>query len=373
MTTDYYEALGVSRSASTEEIKKAYRKQARKLHPDVNPSEDAAEQFKVLGHAYEVLSDPQKRQNYDATGDANGRAGFPGGGAGGGFGGFGDIFETFFGGGGGGPASRTRRGQDSLIRVRIDLRDAVFGTTKEVELETAVTCSVCDGSCTRKGTSPTTCPDCHGQGQVQRPMRSILGTVIQTQTCARCAGFGNIIEDPCQECDGQGRVRERKSLKVKVPAGVDRGNRIHLAGEGEAGLAGGPSGDLFIEVEVKPHEVFTRRGNDLHATVSIPMTAAALGTTVALDTFDGAEELTVKPGTQSGEVLTLKERGVTHLRGGGRGALKVHLKVETPTKISDREAALLRELAVERGEERGESTTEHRGVFAKLRERWDAL
>ncbi|MGJ9371982.1 molecular chaperone DnaJ [Nesterenkonia sp. CF4.4] len=373
MTTDYYEALGVSRSASTEEIKKAYRKQARKLHPDVNPSDDAAEQFKVLGRAYEVLSDPQKRQNYDATGDENGRSGFPGGAGGAGFGGFGDIFETFFGGGGGGPASRTRRGQDSLIRVRIDLRDAVFGTTKEVELETAVTCTVCDGSCTRKGTHPTTCPDCHGQGQVQRPMRSILGTVIQTQTCARCAGFGNIIEDPCQECDGQGRVRERKSLKVKVPAGVDRGNRIHLAGEGEAGLAGGPSGDLFIEVEVKQHEVFTRRGNDLHATVSIPMTAAALGTTVGLDTFDGDEELTVKPGTQSGEVLTLKERGVTHLRGGGRGALKVHLKVETPTKVSEREAQLLRELAVERGEERGESTTEHRGVFAKLRERWDAL
>ncbi|GGE62831.1 molecular chaperone DnaJ [Nesterenkonia cremea] len=371
--TDYYEALGVSRDASTEEIKKAYRKKARKLHPDVNPSDDAAEQFKTLGRAYEVLSDPEKRRNYDTTGDENGRAagGFPGGG--GGFGGFSDIFETFFGGGASGPASRTRRGQDSLLRVKIDLEDAVFGTTKEIEFETAVTCGVCEGSCTREGSTPITCPDCQGQGQVQRPMRSILGTVIQTETCARCTGFGNIIEDPCQECDGQGRVRERRSLKVKIPAGVDKGNRIHLGGEGEAGMAGGPSGDLFIEVDIRPHEVFTRRGNDLHATVSIPMTAAALGTTVTLETFDGPEELEVKPGTQSGEVLTLRDRGIGHLRGSGRGAIKVHLKVETPSKLSDRQKELLREFAEERGEELGESTTEHRGVFAKLRDRWDAL
>lgn len=373
--TDYYEALGVDRDASTEEIKKAYRKQARKLHPDVNPSEEAAEKFKVLGRAYEVLSDEERRRNYDATGDENGRGGpsFGGGGFGGGFGGFGDIFETFFGGGGGGPASRTRRGQDSLIRVRIDLQDAAFGTTKEVEVETAVTCSVCDGTCTREGSTPTTCSDCGGHGQIQRPMRSILGTVLQTETCARCSGFGSIIEDPCQECDGQGRVRERRTLKVKIPAGVDKGNRIHLAGEGEAGLAGGPSGDLYIEVDVRAHEVFTRRGNDLHATVTVPMTAAALGTTVSLDTFDGEEQIEVKPGTQSGEVFTLRDRGVQHLRGGGRGALKVHLKVETPQKLSERQKELLRELAAERDEEAGESTTEHRGVFTKLREAWDSL
>ncbi|NLS10102.1 molecular chaperone DnaJ [Nesterenkonia sp. MY13] len=372
--TDYYEALGVDRSASTEEIKKTYRKKARKLHPDVNPAEDAEDQFKLLGQAYEVLSDPQKRQNYDTTGDPDGRSAGFGGAGGGGFGGFGDIFETFFGGGGsGGPASRTRRGQDSLIRVRIDLKDAVFGTTKEVEVETAVTCSVCDGSCMRPGTSPTTCPDCGGQGQTQRPMRSILGTVIQTQTCARCAGFGNIIEDPCQECDGQGRVRERKSLKVKIPAGVDRGNRIHLAGEGEAGIAGGPSGDLFIEVDIRPHDVFTRRGNDLHASVTIPMTAAALGTSITLDTFDGEEHLEVKPGTQSGETLTLRGKGVSHLRGMGRGDLKVHLKVETPTKLSEKQKEMLRMLAEERGEEPGESVTEHKGMFKKLREAWESL
>lgn len=369
---DYYEALGVSRSASAEEIKKAYRKRARDLHPDRNPSTEAADEFKRVGQAYEVLSDPEKRRNYDATGDEKGR-GFPAGAQG--FGGFSDIFETFFGGGAGqgGPASRTRRGQDSLIRARIDLKDAVFGTTKEIDVETAVTCSVCDGSCTRKGTSPTTCPDCHGQGQVQRPMRSILGTVIQAQTCARCSGFGNIIEDPCQECDGQGRVRERKTLKVKIPGGVEKGNRIHLAGEGEAGLAGGPAGDLFIEVDVKPHDVFTRRGNDLHATVSIPMSAAALGTTVTLDTFDGVEELSVAPGTQSGEVLSVRERGVAYLRGAGRGALKVHLKVETPVKLSERQRELMHEFASDRGEAIGESTTEHRGVFAKLRDRWDSL
>lgn len=374
MSSDYYSVLGVERTASTDEIKKAYRKKARKLHPDVNPSDDAAEQFKMLGRAYEVLSDPEKRRNYDTTGDENGRpAGF-GGAGGGGFGGFSDIFETFFGGGSaGGPASRTRRGQDSLIRVRIDLQDAVFGTTKEIEVETAVTCSVCNGSCMRPGTTPTTCPDCHGQGQIQRPMRSILGTVIQTQTCSRCAGFGNIIEDPCQECDGQGRVRERKTLKVKIPAGVDKGNRIHLAGEGEAGLAGGPAGDLFIEVDIRQHPVFTRRGNDLHATVTIPMTSAALGTTVTLETFDGTEEIEVRPGTQSGEVITLRGKGVAHLRGMGRGDLKVHLKVETPTKLSDKQRELLRMLAEERGEKPGESSTEHRGVFSKLREAWREL
>lgn len=373
--TDYYEALGVDRSASTEEIKKAYRKKARRLHPDVNDAADAEEQFKGLGRAYEVLSDPQKRQNYDATGDPDGRpAGF-GGAGGAGFGGFSDIFETFFGGAGGtgGPASRTRRGQDSLLRVRIDLRDAVFGTVKEIEVETAVTCSVCDGTCSRPGSSPTTCPDCHGQGQTQRPMRSILGTVIQTQTCARCSGFGDIIDDPCQECDGQGRVRERKNLKIKIDAGIDRGNRIRLPGEGEAGLGGGPPGDLFIEVDVRSHDVFTRRGDDLHAAVSVPMTAAALGTTITLDTFDGEEQLEVKPGTQSGETITLRGKGVAHLRGTGRGDLHVHLKIDTPTKLTERQKELLRTFAEERGEEPGESVTEHKGVFAKLREAWAAV
>lgn len=370
---DYYEALGVSREATEAEIKKAYRKKARKLHPDVNPSEEAAEEFKIVGRAYEVLSDAEKRRNYDTTGDENGRpAGF-GGAGGAGFGGFSDIFETFFGGGGqGGPASRTRRGQDSLIRVRISLKEAVFGTTKEVEVETAVTCPECDGSCSRPGSTPTTCPDCQGQGQTQRPMRSILGTVLQTQTCARCSGFGNLIEDPCGECDGQGRVRERRTLKVKIPAGVDKGNRIHLAGEGEAGMGGGPAGDLFIEVDVRGHDVFTRRGNDLHATVNVSMTAAALGTSVDLDTFDGAESITVKPGTQSGEVVTLRGKGVTALRGMGRGDLKVHLKVQTPTKLTDKQRDLLRLLAEERGEELEEPHPEHRGLFAKLREVWES-
>ncbi len=371
--SNHYDALGVSQDASTEEIKKAYRKLARKLHPDVNPGPEAAEQFKQVSHAYEVLSDPQKRRVYDTTGNENGNdTGFGGGFSGSGFA-FQDIFESFFGGAGagGGPASRTRRGQDALINVRIDLKDAVFGVNKKIEVDTAVVCPTCDGSCCRPGTSPRTCDICGGSGQVQRAVRSILGQVMTTAACGSCQGFGTIIPDPCNECNGEGRIRSRRSLTIKLPAGVGTGTRIQLAGQGEAGPAGGPQGDLYVEIRVNPDKNFIREGDDLHVSLAVPMTAAALGTDVTLDTFDGERELSIKPGTQAGETLTLRGLGVTHLRGYGRGDLQVHVHVETPSKLDSEQEDLLRRLAQARGEEytEGKLASSGTGVFARLRDR----
>ncbi|WP_136090066.1 molecular chaperone DnaJ [Auritidibacter ignavus] len=367
---DHYEVLGVSKDASAEEIKRAYRKKARTLHPDVNPSPDAAEEFKQVTAAYEVLSDETKRRNYDMTGNANGTGAT--GGFGGGFGGFSDIFDTFFGGGGGarsGPASRTRRGQDALINVKIELEDAVFGVEKTIDLQTAVRCSVCDGSCAEPGTGTQTCETCHGQGQIRRPVQSILGTVMTAETCPSCRGFGDTIPNPCHECGGQGRVRERVSLTIKIPSGVDTGTRIQLAGRGEAGPAGGPQGDLYVEIKVGDHPVFSRDGADLTATMTLPMTAAALGTELTLDTFDGEQTIRVKPGTQSGSVETLKGLGVGLLRGNGRGDLKVTLKVQTPTKLDDKQRELLEALATARSEHIVHGQTESKGLFSRRKKK----
>jgi len=367
--SDYYEILGVSRDASTEEIKKAYRKLARQLHPDVNDGHDAEERFKEVGRAYEVLSTPEKRDLYDRGVDPNSS----GGGFGPGFG-FSDIFETFFGAAGGGargPSPRQRRGQDALVRVEIDLAEAVFGGQRELQLDTAVVCPTCEGSCCQPGTQPRECEVCHGRGQIQRIARSFLGQVMTQQVCAACHGYGTVIPSPCLECSGEGRVRTRRSLKIKIPAGVDTGTRIQHTGQSEVGPAGGPAGDLYVEVVERAHETFVRRGDDIHCTVEVPMTAAALGTTLTLDTLDGAQEVDVRPGTQSGEVSTLRGLGVTHLRGAGRGDLVVHLAVMTPTRLDEDQERLLRELAALRGEERpaGKMAAAQQGVFSKLRER----
>lgn len=366
--SDYYELLEVSRDATPEEIKKAYRKLARKLHPDVNPGPEAEERFKEVGRAYEVLSTPEKRQAYDMGADPNAS----GGGFGAGFG-FTDIFETFFGAASSarGPVSRQRRGQDALIRIEVDLAEAVFGGQRELQLDTAVVCPVCQGSCCQTGSSPRVCETCRGRGQVQRVARSFLGQVMTTQPCSACQGFGTVIPDPCLECSGEGRVRTRRSLTIKIPAGVDTGTRIQLAGQAEVGPAGGPPGDLYVEVIERPHATFTRRGDDLHCTVEVPMTAAALGSSLRLETFDGSEELDIRPGTQSGEVTTLRGLGVTHLRGTGRGDLVVHLAVQTPTRMDEQQEEIMRELAKLRGEERpsGRLAPAHQGVFSKLRDR----
>lgn len=369
--TNHYEVLGVPRDATPEEIKKAYRKKARTLHPDINKAPDAEERFKEVASAYEVLSDPQKRRTYDMGGDPRQTAG-----AAGGFGGFGfnDIFETFFGGAAGGgraPASRTQRGQDALLRLDIDLEAAVFGTTEKLTVDTAVVCPTCHGSCCQPGTSPTTCDVCHGAGQVQRMVRSLLGNVMTTATCTTCQGFGTVIKDPCLECQGQGRVRKRRTLTVKIPAGVDTGNRVHLQGQGEAGPGGGPSGDLYVEIHVRAHEVFDRDGDTLRCLLPVPMTAAALGARLPIDTLDGVQQVDLRAGTQSGDVVTLKGLGVTRLRGTGRGDLKVTIQVQTPTKLDDEQTDLLRKLAGLRDEEKPapELAQQSTGFFSRLREK----
>jgi molecular chaperone DnaJ len=365
---DHYEVLGVSRDATTDEIKKAYRKLARQLHPDVNPGEDASERFKLVTHAYDVLSDPDQRARYDMGGNDS-----PFGGAGG-FGGFNDIFETFFGSAGGGrggrPRSRRERGQDALVRVTLELGDVVFGTHRDIDVDTAVLCETCQGSCCQPGTSPVTCDICHGTGNVQRQVRSLLGNVVTTQPCNVCQGYGTTIPYPCATCQGQGRVRARRTVSLDIPAGVETGLRLQLPGSGEVGPAGGPNGDLYIEVTVSPHEVFSRDGDDLLATLEVSMPDAILGATTTIESLDGPVDLEVRPGVQAGDVLTIKGRGITPLRGSQRGDLKVGVHVVTPTRLDHKERALIEEFAKRTKAPAPRLSEFHQGLFAKLRDRF---
>lgn len=371
MATDYYALLGVARDAGPDEIKRAYRRLARELHPDVNPDPETQDRFKEVTAAYEVLSDPQKRQMYDMGGDPL-RA--SGSGFGGGFD-FGDIMDAFFGGGGAqrGPRTRRRRGQDALIRIEIELREAMFGGHRELTVDTAARCEACSGAGTAPGTEPTTCPMCKGRGEIQQVQRSFLGQVMTSRPCPQCQGFGTTITHPCIECSGDGRVRTRRTIDVTIPAGVDTGTRIQLAGQGEVGPGGGEAGDLYVEIIEKPHPVFERRGDDLHCTIQVPMTAAALGTSITLDTLDGEEPVTIPAGTQPGEVLTLRARGVPRLRGTGRGDLHIHLDVRTPSRLDAEQTALLQKLADLRGEDASsvsvaEDTDTGGGLFSRLRD-----
>jgi len=373
MATDYFGVLGVSRDASDSDLKRAYRRLARDLHPDVNPDPGAKERFQEVTRAYEALTDPDKRRIVDLGGDPF-DSGNGGGGAGGfgsaGFGGLGDIMDAFFGGAATrGPRSRTRAGRDALIPVELELDETVFGITKDITVDTAVLCTVCTGAGSAPGTHATTCTTCAGRGEVQSVQRGFLGQVVSSRVCPTCAGTGQVIPEPCRECGGDGRVRARRTLQVKVPAGVEDGMRIRLTGQGEVGPGGGPAGDLYVEIHERPHDVFTRDGEDLHCRVTLPMTAAALGTTLSLKTLDGEEDLVIRPGTQSGSVLTLRAHGAPRLRATGRGNLVVHVEVSTPTRLDSEQEKLLRELAALRGEDQPDSHREAQGgLFSRVRD-----
>jgi molecular chaperone DnaJ len=376
LATDYYAVLGLARGATDSEIKRAYRRLARDLHPDVNPDPEAKERFQEVNRAYQALTDPEKRRIVDLGGDPFDTAGAGAGGSpfGAGFGGLGDIMDAFFGGGTAsrGPRSRVRAGGDALIRVELDLDETVFGTTKEITVDTAVLCTTCTGAGTAPGTHAATCTTCAGRGEVQSVQRSFLGQVVSTRTCPTCAGTGQVIPEPCPQCGGDGRVRARRTIPVKVPAGVEDGMRIRLTGYGEIGPGGGPAGDLYVEISERPHPVFTRDGEDLHCRVTLPMTSAALGTTLNLKTLDGEHELDIKPGTQSGSVLTLRGQGAPRLRSTGRGNLMVHVEVVTPTKLDAEQEKLLRELAALRGEDQSHSTRDsQQSLFSWVRDAWN--
>jgi len=387
VTKDYYDVLGVPRDASADQIKKAYRKLAMQYHPDVADTSDAADKFKEIGEAYEVLHDTNKRAMYDRGGDPMGSGGF-GGAQGFGFPGgnaagfdFTNLVDAMFGQAGArGPRSRVRRGQDALVRLSLTLAEAGFGITKPLRVDTAVVCGTCSGTGAKQGSEPTTCATCHGQGDITQVQRSFLGDIRTTQPCPVCRGYGTVIPHPCGDCSGEGRVRSQRTINVKIPAGVNSGNRIHLDSQGEVGPGGGPAGDLYVELNVEPHETFKRNGDDLEVVVRLPMTAAALGTEVVIPTLEAERDdldpelatvrVSVPGGTQSGTRIPVSGRGVTRLRGSGRGDLGVTLLVQTPGRLDDHQRDLLRQLAEARGENSDEVSVEkhHKGVFGWLKD-----
>ncbi len=370
MAEDYYGLLGVTRTASPDDIKRAYRRAARELHPDTNDDPTAEERFKELGVAYEVLSDPERRRRYDTFGPEGVRAGAGAGAGGGPFGGgMGDIFDAFFGGagpfggqpqGGGGPP----RGADMEVALDLQFEEAVFGASRDVALRLPVTCSTCTGTGARPGSSPTTCGECGGAGQVRRVRQSILGQMVTAGVCPRCGGVGRIVSDPCPQCRGEGRRTEERTWSVDVPAGVDDGSTLRLGGRGAAGARGGPNGDLYVHLRVRPHERFERQGYDLVHQLHLSVAQAALGAQLTLETLDGTEELMVQPGTQNGRVFRLRGRGVPHVEGRGRGDVLVQVVVDTPTELTPAEDELLRRFAEGRGEEVAPPES---GLFSRIR------
>lgn len=366
---DFYEILGVAKSASAEEIKKAYRRIAMKNHPDRNPDNKEAEDiFKEATEAYEVLSDKEKKAAYDQYGHAgvDPNSGFGGGPGGAGFGDFGDIFGDVFGdifgqggrgrGGRGGP----RRGSDLRYDLDLELEDAVRGKTIQIKVPTLVACKPCDGSGAKKGSTPTTCSTCGGHGQV----RMSQGFIAVQQTCPTCRGRGQVISDPCSTCHGQGRVHDTKTLSVKVPAGVDTGDRIRLAGEGEAGPEGGPAGDLYVQVRVREHALFRREGRDLYCEVPISIVDAALGGEIEVPTLDGRVKLKIPAETQTGRLFRLRGKGVTSVRGGGQGDLLCRVILETPVNLNAEQKELLGKLqeSLEGGKHSPRKTSWFEGV-----------
>lgn len=357
---NHYETLGVARDASAEDIKRAYRRLARELHPDANRDDPGTEErFKEVSRAYEVLSDERRRQRYDMFGDDRaGAAGFSD------FGGISDLFSTFFGGFGGvGTQRGPTRGADVLSEVELTLEEAAEGAERDVELVTLVECEECGGSGAAPGTFPVRCSDCGGTGELREVRRTLLGNMITATTCPRCHGSGQEIVDSCTRCDGSGRVEVTDTLTVQIPPGVDDGAQLRVTGRGEAGVRGGRAGDLYVGIRVEPHPVFQRAGADLGCEVAVPMTVAALGGVVEVPTLDRSETIDIEPGTQSGHVEHLKGRGMPRLQGRGRGELVVLLKVQTPTDLTEEQAELLRSFAELRSESAG-----IKSMFEKIKE-----
>jgi molecular chaperone DnaJ len=371
---DFYALLGVTRTATEDELKRAYRARARELHPDANPGDPEAEnRFKLVTVAYETLRDPERRRRYDTFGPE----GLRGTGAPGGTGfddifgaNLGDIFQSFFGGGspfgaGGRRQAGPPRGNDVETAIQLDFGEAVFGASHEVRLRLPVTCDTCSGSGAKPGSGPVTCSQCEGTGEVRRTRQSILGQMITSSPCPRCGGVGQMITSPCPDCRGDGRRTEERTYTVDVPAGVDDGSTLKVTGRGAAGPRGGPPGDLYVHLRVRPDERFVRQGNDLIHVLHVPMAQAALGAVIAYETLDGTEDLVIPKGTQPGRVFRLRSRGVPRVNGGGsRGDLLVQVAVDTPTDLSKEQEELLRLLATARGEEVAPPDT---GFLARVR------
>jgi molecular chaperone DnaJ len=362
---DYYVILGVARTATDAEIKRAFRKLAQKWHPDVNKDPAADDQFKELNEAYQVLSDPQRRQTYDMFGRA-GLGGDADTGFGGGFGGFGDIFDAFFGGAAAGARrGRPLGGSDLRYDLRISFEEAVRGTEKEIEFRVLAPCETCAGSGAKPGTTPTTCPQCNGRGEVRSIRQTMLGQMVNVTACPRCKGEGRIIEEPCETCHGDGRTERKRTLRVTIPAGIDEGHQIRLSSEGEAGPRGGPSGSLYVAVHVTPHPALRREGTELLFEADVSIAQAALGTRISVPTVDGDEEVEIKAGTQPGTELRLRGRGVPHVRrSGSRGDLHILVNVVVPSKLSKRQRELLEQLA----EESGETVAPNAGILDRVRD-----
>jgi molecular chaperone DnaJ len=342
---DYYEVLGVSRNAGEDELKKAFRQLARKYHPDMNPGNKEAEaKFKEVNEAYEVLSDAEKRARYDQFGHAGIANGQGFGDFAGGFGGFGDIFDMFFGGMSGAQRRGPRRGADLQMEYAITFEEAAFGLDTHVEVPRLENCSECQGSGAAPGTHPSTCPGCKGTGQVRVSHRTMLGQMQTVRTCSQCNGSGKVITTPCVECHGQGKVRRVRKINVKIPSGIDAGSRLRVIGEGESGDLGGPPGDLFIEILIKPHSVFQRREFDVLCEIPVSIVQAALGDEIEVPTLDGNIKMRIPEGTQTSTVFRLKGKGIPRLKGYGRGDQHVKVTVQTPVRLTEKQKSLLAEL-----------------------------
>ncbi|MDA1279690.1 MAG: molecular chaperone DnaJ [Chloroflexi bacterium] len=370
MTTskrDYYEVLGVARGATAEDLKKAFRKQALKFHPDRNKEADASDRFKEVNEAYQVLSDPQRKAQYDQFGHAgvNGRTGrgfdgFEG------FGGFGDIFDSFFGG-----SSRqtSDRGADLEFQINVSFRDAAFGVARELELDRMERCGRCDGNRAEPGTDVVECSTCHGEGKVKRTQRTFFGQFQQVTACPTCQGEGRTVKTACKQCSGRGTERNARRIEVEIPAGVEHGTRLLVRGEGEAGR-NGQNGDLYVHIGVERDRLFSRRGNDVIMTSTVNMVLAALGGIITVETLEGKAEIEIKPGTQSGAMSRIANAGIPHMGGSGRrGDQIVELRVETPRNLDDQQTELLQELAESFGLEKvGDGTTTGQGIFDRFKD-----